>query len=625
MRKIILSCFLFILSFSLFSQSQNLQGSYASTGFFFHPTASRLMNATKTVTQISANRYQLFLADLGGNGFEFTFEIDASNNLVNWSAAGATPASPQSGFMTADNLGGFAFYPGGTTGYVHNTYNNRYDPITKTFWLHYGYQFGTTTESQYQRQVYEKLQWIVPQDITSISDTAGTYGKQITITGSGFAGRVPYFRSAPTLVDSFHVDSDTQIRFWVGSAIQSGQYRLYVGSDSADNNFYYTRPTLTDTLWHGMGSRSSSISFGRMLEVSSAISESGVTYITAIDSLSNIVFAEYDKGNWITLSSDINISGAKASSISTTTTPDGMPVIAYVDSSSSNQIVVKKRNNGIWSTIGTGGIGTHALPGKIQMVCDGIGDIYVLTSAQNQGYSATVYKYSNNSWISLGEATNGAGNYITMDIDGTTHIVYVTYVAVSTGQASVRKYQSGVWSNVGNTNFSTGAFGAYYPTIKVDRNGSPVVVLQEDDGFERLSMFKLQSGVWNKTGSDRFSRGRSYNPSLAFDVNNLPVISFQDGGYANLFSVIKQQSNGTWEFVGNRCGINSRNQQVKIQLDSNNRPVMIFVDQTIGWIDCRKLRSTTQRSDLSGSYQADGYFFHPTASRLMNQTKTISR
>ena len=601
MKNILLACFLLLLSVSLFSQSQNLQDNYASTGYFFHPTAGRMMSATKTITQISTNRYQVFLGDLGGSNFQFTFEINASNNLVNWAAAGATPGSPQSGFMSADNLGGFSFYPGLTSGYVHNTYSNRYDPITKTFWLHYGYQSGATSESQYQRQVYEKLQLIITQNITSISDTIGTFKTPITITGSGFTDMIPYFRSAPSLVDSFHIDSDTQIRLWVGSANQSGAYRLYVGSDSADYNFKYTRPTIIDTLWHSMGTGTIFPTQGNMREVTSAITTSGVQFVATIDSLSNIIFAQYDKGSWLSTSSDINISGAKASSLSITTTPEGEPVIAYVDSALSNLIVVKKRINGLWTTLGTGGIATHVLAGKIQLRSDDLGNVYILSSVQNQGYSASVYKYSRvadnpfNTWTNLGEAISGAANYISMDIDRLTRNIYIAYTSSTTAQASVRSYQSNNWTSIGNTNFSTGIYGAYYPTIKIDNNGTPVVLLQEDDGFERLSLYRYQNAVWSKTGSDKFSGGRSYNPSIVFDANNLPVISFQDGSYANRISVIKQLASGTWEFVGNRCGINTVNRKVDIQLDSIGRPLMVYIDQTDGRIACRKLRSITQQ------------------------------
>jgi hypothetical protein len=410
----------------------------------------------------------------------------------------------------------------------------------------------------------------------------------------------------------------------------------------------YTRPAITDTLWHTMGASTIFPTQGSMREVTSAISASGVTYIAAIDSLSKIVFAKYDEGNWISTLSDINISAGKASSLSMIITSDSLeePVIAYVDSSLSNFIVVKKRTNGNWITLGSpglslAGLGTegfakHALAGKIQMG-EALGKTYVLTSyqsPQDQGYYSTVYFYekgnSDDKWKEMFVDQNGgAYNYISMDVDSSGE-VYIAFIDKTTGQAKVIggnwDVNGGVMDPYGDINLSTGTW-AFYPTVKADRNHKPALLIQEDDGYERLSLYRYnnQTLEMEKVKSDKFSGGRAYNPSLAFNKNNLPVISFQDASYGNRVSVIKQLASGNWEFVGNRCGINTVNRLVDIRLDSNDRPLMVYIDQTDGKIACRKLRSTTQRSDLSGSYQADGYFFHPSASRIMNQTKIISR
>jgi hypothetical protein len=45
--------------------------------------------------------------------------------------------------------------PPGTAPWLHSTYNNTYDPATKTFWMHYGYN---GTAQNWTRTVYEK--WV---------------------------------------------------------------------------------------------------------------------------------------------------------------------------------------------------------------------------------------------------------------------------------------------------------------------------------------------------------------------------------------------------------------------------------------------------------------------------------
>ena len=43
-----------------------------------------------------------------------------------------------------------------TAPWVHSTYNNTYNPTTKTFWMHYGY--NGTSDAGRNRQIYEK--WV---------------------------------------------------------------------------------------------------------------------------------------------------------------------------------------------------------------------------------------------------------------------------------------------------------------------------------------------------------------------------------------------------------------------------------------------------------------------------------
>jgi hypothetical protein len=130
---------------------------YQVTGYFHHPSAPRPINAAKYMATVSDVRVEADLGDLPGWFFRFTVSGTA---VSNWEAAGATPPVPQSGFMTADNPGGTVFPAPtpGTAPWLHSTYNNSYDPATKTFWLHYGYASGGNGQNTFTRQIYEK--WV---------------------------------------------------------------------------------------------------------------------------------------------------------------------------------------------------------------------------------------------------------------------------------------------------------------------------------------------------------------------------------------------------------------------------------------------------------------------------------
>jgi hypothetical protein len=139
---------------------------YRTTGFLFHPSSPRALDDTKRIYTLSATGCRAGLGDLYPQNYYFAFEVSGTNTLTNWVAQGACPAAPASGFFTADvpNPAGLNPYPAtgsdkpGVAPWLHSTYNNTYVPATKTFWMHYGYGVGATSQDGWSRQAYEK--WV---------------------------------------------------------------------------------------------------------------------------------------------------------------------------------------------------------------------------------------------------------------------------------------------------------------------------------------------------------------------------------------------------------------------------------------------------------------------------------
>lgn len=131
---------------------------YTVTGFFFHPSAGRAIHTVKHLTTASLTG---LIGGVGDLGTPFQFDI-INNQLQNWASSGFT----SSGFMTADNPGGVDYSDPsnggnlpGDANFNSTIYNNTYDPATKTFWMHYGYQNGAVVgQTGYTRQIYEK--WV---------------------------------------------------------------------------------------------------------------------------------------------------------------------------------------------------------------------------------------------------------------------------------------------------------------------------------------------------------------------------------------------------------------------------------------------------------------------------------
>jgi len=144
---------------------------YATTGYLFHPSASRAIDDTYHVATVGATRNESPVGDLGASNYFFDFDIvpgaGTVATLANWTAVGNCPAAPASGFMTIEGGVDFTQYKDGDGnvpadlpgGPVYNTtiYNNTYDSSTQTFWMHYGYQTGSSGQTAYTRIIYEKM------------------------------------------------------------------------------------------------------------------------------------------------------------------------------------------------------------------------------------------------------------------------------------------------------------------------------------------------------------------------------------------------------------------------------------------------------------------------------------
>jgi hypothetical protein len=130
---------------------------YATTGYLFHPSSPRALKDTKHLATVSINTCQAGVGDLYGSNYYFNFDVSGTS-LTNWVAVGSTPVAPASGFMNADNNlydPAAAEHPG-VGEWKASTYNNTYDPATKTFYMHYGY--NGTAPNGFTRQIYEK--WV---------------------------------------------------------------------------------------------------------------------------------------------------------------------------------------------------------------------------------------------------------------------------------------------------------------------------------------------------------------------------------------------------------------------------------------------------------------------------------
>ncbi|MBI1780303.1 MAG: DUF1735 domain-containing protein [Sphingobacteriales bacterium] len=115
-------------------------GNYTATGYFYHPSSPRAISRQKSASPLNSVDFSIELGDLGGNGYIAIFTTDPVTHAVTITAApgaGGAPYTMFSNGLPTDS-------PGYTAGWSGSSMcNNTYDPVTKTFYVRYGYMGGS--------------------------------------------------------------------------------------------------------------------------------------------------------------------------------------------------------------------------------------------------------------------------------------------------------------------------------------------------------------------------------------------------------------------------------------------------------------------------------------------------
>lgn len=583
------------------------------TGYFFNnatTTSSRAINMKKALTQVAPNRYEVILGDLVTQGYTFQFDINANNQLVNWVATGITAVNvppPASGFMTMDDPGNFfedfTFdNQPGFLGWDIGTYNNTYDSVTHTLYMHYGYGSGSTGEDGYTRQVYEK--WQIPPRIFSFTPASGTSLTEVTIKGQGFSSIDTSYTSSVVFgassCDSFAIISDTIVKAWIGFG-NTGKIsvRNAAGTDSSADIFTYTYPpAITDTQWRYLGSPGFSDSWTPFVNL--ACGSNNIPYVTYRDSLTKrAIVKKYDGSNWVAVGSFV--SDGSCALVNLTLDNSDNPVVVYQDSLNNNGLTVKRFNGSSWTTLGAPGfavwypLSPYMTP---SIAKDGANNLYVmsvdtfLNLSGNTTFAVSVYKYNGSNWSLLGspkfaETLDGVINLTVDKLTNTPYVVYDIFegaVGIYSGQSSVKKYDGTDWVQVGQPRITTTAWrGTFYNVIGIDRLGVPYIAMQDDNGFERESVYKFTGGTWIPVGSPRFSKGHTNYSSIALDTSNNPIVLYRDYSYNRSGSVLKWDNTGSWKYLGERGVIPSQSFDIKsLAVNNNNIPMIAFADYRHG-------------------------------------------
>ena len=173
-------------------------------------------------------------------------------------------------------------------------------------------------------------------------------------------------------------------------------------------------------------------------------------------------------------------------------TAAGIPYVVYRDEGNSNKATVARYTSGSWQIVGSAGFSsTEIESAQIAIAPDGTS--FVVYQTQNGGepsrFDATVMKFSSGVWSEVGtlnaqqvSSTFVADYYPSIAIavapDNTPFVAYGDYTLAVAG--TVKKYDGANWVTVGAAGF-TGSSQAMALSLAIDQNdGTPYVLFRDD-------------------------------------------------------------------------------------------------------------------------------------------------
>jgi hypothetical protein len=172
------------------------------------------------------------------------------------------------------------------------------------------------------------------------------------------------------------------------------------------------------------------------------------------------------------------------------------------------------------------------------------GQPYVAFGDSEKNNKATVMRFNDTSWVTVGSADFSAGwttdiSLAFNPIDGQPYVAYED--GGNSIKATVMKFNGNNWENVGKAGFSAGK--AYYTSLAFDSTGQPYVAYEDGTNSFKATVMKFDGISWVNVGDAGFSANVASSTCLAINRQGEPYVAYRDQANNWGITVMRYRSN----------------------------------------------------------------------------------
>lgn len=222
---------------------------------------------------------------------------------------------------------------------------------------------------------------------------------------------------------------------------------------------------------------------------------------------------------------------------------NGTPYVIYSDSTNGDKASVKKYFNNDWVSVGSLGFSTAGAE-FVRIAFDSNNTPYAAFRVNNN--DVMVYQYNGSAWTQVGATIiNTYG--LDLAVNPLTNEPYVFYADNSNGlRGVVKRFDGSNWVQVG-ANVNTGSCA--YPNIDFHNNGTLYAGFSDNAQGTKAVVKIFNGSVWTAVGAATISSAQAHQLRLFVHANGNLYIAYTD--QSNGYKAVCQMYNGvSWSQVG---------------------------------------------------------------------------